>query len=87
MAQLLSVNVGLPREIEWKGKTVYTAVWKDAVRGRRKLGPNAAKRTEPQHKLCHGHIVGRFIEMDKVIWAESHPCLFPFDSEFLCGFA
>src|SRR3984893_16318399 len=37
MAQLLSVNVGLPRDIEWKGKTVYTAVWKDAVRGRRKV--------------------------------------------------
>jgi DNA end-binding protein Ku len=31
MAQLLSVNVGLPREIEWKGRTVRTAVWKDAV--------------------------------------------------------
>jgi hypothetical protein len=26
MAQLLSVNVGLPRKIEWKGKTVRTAV-------------------------------------------------------------
>src|SRR5215510_7158370 len=38
MAQLLSVNVGLPREIEWKGKTVRTAVWKDTVRGRRKVG-------------------------------------------------
>jgi ferredoxin-NADP reductase/MOSC domain-containing protein YiiM len=38
MAQLLSVNVGLPRDIEWKGKTVHTAVWKDAVRGRRKVG-------------------------------------------------
>src|ERR1700674_4178177 len=38
MAQLLSVNVGLPREIAWKGKTVRTAVWKDAVRGRRKGG-------------------------------------------------
>src|SRR6266478_3715485 len=38
MAQLLSVNVGLPREIQWKGKTVRTAVWKDAVRGRRKVG-------------------------------------------------
>src|SRR5271157_5860273 len=37
MAQLLSVNVGLPRKIEWKGKTVRTAVWKDAVRGRRKV--------------------------------------------------
>jgi MOSC domain-containing protein YiiM len=38
MAQLLSVNVGLPREIPWKGKTVRTAVWKDAVRGRSKVG-------------------------------------------------
>jgi ferredoxin-NADP reductase/MOSC domain-containing protein YiiM len=38
MAQLLSVNVGLPRDIEWKGKTVCTAVWKNAVHGRRKVG-------------------------------------------------
>jgi ferredoxin-NADP reductase/MOSC domain-containing protein YiiM/ferredoxin len=38
MAQLLAVNVGLPREIEWKGKTVRTAVWKDAVPGRRRVG-------------------------------------------------
>jgi ferredoxin-NADP reductase/MOSC domain-containing protein YiiM len=38
MAQLLSVNVGLPRDIEWKGKSVYTAVWKNAVHGRRKVG-------------------------------------------------
>jgi ferredoxin-NADP reductase/MOSC domain-containing protein YiiM/ferredoxin len=38
MARLLSVNVGLPREIAWKGKTVRTAVWKNAVRGRRKVG-------------------------------------------------
>src|SRR5262252_9289050 len=38
MAQLLSVNVGVPRDIEWKAKTVHTAVWKDAVRGRRQVG-------------------------------------------------
>jgi ferredoxin-NADP reductase/MOSC domain-containing protein YiiM len=37
MAQLLSVNIGLPREIDWKGRTVRTAVWKDAVSGRRKV--------------------------------------------------
>src|SRR5580698_1846493 len=34
MARLLSVNVGLPRDIEWKGRTVHTAIWKDPVRGR-----------------------------------------------------
>jgi ferredoxin-NADP reductase/MOSC domain-containing protein YiiM/ferredoxin len=35
MAQLLSVNVGLPREISWRGQTVYTSVWKEPVQGRR----------------------------------------------------
>jgi ferredoxin-NADP reductase/MOSC domain-containing protein YiiM len=35
VAKLLSVNVGLPRDIEWHGTTVRTAVWKQAVRGRR----------------------------------------------------
>jgi ferredoxin-NADP reductase/MOSC domain-containing protein YiiM len=35
MAQLLSVNVGRPREIAWRRKTVYTSVWKAPVQGRR----------------------------------------------------
>ncbi len=35
MARLVSVNVGLPREIAWRGKTVYTSVWKEPVEGRR----------------------------------------------------
>src|SRR6266852_7385192 len=34
MARLLSVNVGLPREVQWNGKTVRTAVWKFPVKGR-----------------------------------------------------
>jgi len=34
MVRLLSVNVGLPRDIEWKGRTVYTGLWKNAVHGR-----------------------------------------------------
>jgi ferredoxin-NADP reductase/MOSC domain-containing protein YiiM len=34
MARLLSVNVGLPRDIAWKGRTVHTAIWKDAVPAR-----------------------------------------------------
>ncbi len=38
MARLLSVNVGLPRDIEWKGRTVHTAVWKDPVHGRCRAG-------------------------------------------------
>ena len=35
MARLLSVNVGLPRDIPWQGKTVHTGVWKAPVQGRR----------------------------------------------------
>ena len=37
MARLLSVNVGLPRDIEWHGKTVRTAVWKEPITGRRRV--------------------------------------------------
>jgi ferredoxin-NADP reductase/MOSC domain-containing protein YiiM len=35
MARLLSVNVGLPRDVAWNGKSVRTAVWKSPVDGRR----------------------------------------------------
>ncbi len=35
MARLLSVNVGLPRDVTWNGKTVRTAVWKSPITGRR----------------------------------------------------
>ena len=38
MARLLSVNVGLPRDIQWKGRTVHTGIWKDPVRGRCRVG-------------------------------------------------
>jgi ferredoxin-NADP reductase/MOSC domain-containing protein YiiM len=34
MPRLLSVNVGLPRDIEWRGRTVRTAIWKEPVSGR-----------------------------------------------------
>ena len=35
MPRLLSVNVGLPRDVMWNGKTVRTSVWKSPVAGRR----------------------------------------------------
>lgn len=38
MARLLSVNVGLPRDIQWNGRTVHTGIWKSAVSGRRRVG-------------------------------------------------
>ena len=33
--RLLSVNVGMPRDVEWEGRTVHTAIWKDPVEGPR----------------------------------------------------
>jgi MOSC domain-containing protein YiiM len=38
MARLLSVNVGLPRDIEWKGRVVHTAIWKNPVHGPCRVG-------------------------------------------------
>jgi ferredoxin-NADP reductase/MOSC domain-containing protein YiiM len=35
MPRLLSINVGLPREVTWNGKFVRTSVWKSPVAGRR----------------------------------------------------
>lgn len=29
----MSVNVGLPENVAWQGKTVYTGVWKHPVQG------------------------------------------------------
>ena len=34
MNAVVSVNVGLPRDVQWQGKVVYTAVWKKSVAGR-----------------------------------------------------
>jgi ferredoxin-NADP reductase/MOSC domain-containing protein YiiM len=39
MARLLSVNVGLPSDIVWQGRTVNTAIWKTPV-----VGPRMARR-------------------------------------------
>jgi ferredoxin-NADP reductase/MOSC domain-containing protein YiiM len=33
--RLLSVNVGMPKDVPWQGKTVFTGVFKDAVSGPR----------------------------------------------------
>ena len=35
MPRLLSLNVGLPRDVTWNGKTVRTAIWKSPVEGRK----------------------------------------------------
>jgi len=34
VTQLISINVGLPREVEWRGQVVRTSIFKEAVAGR-----------------------------------------------------
>src|SRR5215208_5338257 len=34
-SRLLSLNVGMPRDVEWEGRVVHTGIWKDPVEGRR----------------------------------------------------
>jgi MOSC domain-containing protein YiiM/ferredoxin-NADP reductase len=38
MPRLISVNVGLPRDVEWRSKTIRTAIWKTPVSDRRMVG-------------------------------------------------
>jgi ferredoxin-NADP reductase/MOSC domain-containing protein YiiM len=33
MPCLLSVNVGMPREVDWQGRTIYTGMWKRPLNG------------------------------------------------------
>jgi ferredoxin-NADP reductase/MOSC domain-containing protein YiiM len=54
MARLLSVNVGLPRDIEWKGRTVHTGIWKDPVPGRCRIGPLTLAGDGQGDKAGHG---------------------------------
>ena len=35
VGRLVSVNVGMPREVQWQGRTVFTGIWKQAVQGSR----------------------------------------------------
>jgi ferredoxin-NADP reductase/MOSC domain-containing protein YiiM/ferredoxin len=34
MGRLVSINVGLPRDVVWRGEKVHTAIWKQPVQGR-----------------------------------------------------
>ena len=37
MSKLLSVNVGMPKDVPWQGKNVFTGVFKDPVTGPRRV--------------------------------------------------
>nr|WP_062339786.1 MOSC and FAD-binding oxidoreductase domain-containing protein [Herbidospora sakaeratensis] len=37
VGKLLSVNVGLPKDVPWEGRTVHTGIWKSSVQGPRRV--------------------------------------------------
>ncbi len=52
--RLLSVNVGRPRQVEWEGKTVRTAIWKDPVDGPRMVRRINIDGDDQADRLAHG---------------------------------
>jgi len=60
--KLLSVNVGLPREIEWKGKIVRTSIFKAPVPGRIRVAKLNAEGDQQSDLTVHGGI-------DKAVYA------------------
>jgi ferredoxin-NADP reductase/MOSC domain-containing protein YiiM len=54
MASLISVNVGKSRHIEWRGKTVTTAIWKKPVAGPVRVGRLGAEGDEQADLMGHG---------------------------------
>jgi ferredoxin-NADP reductase/MOSC domain-containing protein YiiM/ferredoxin len=52
--KLLSVNVGGPRDVEWQGKTVRTAIWKEPVTGPRMVRRINIDGDDQADRLAHG---------------------------------
>jgi MOSC domain-containing protein YiiM len=53
---LLSINVGLPREIEWKGKMVRTSIFKSPVSGRVRVAQLNLEGDQQSDLSVHGGI-------------------------------
>ena len=60
--KLLSINVGLPREIEWKEKTVRTSIFKEQVQGRVRVAQLNLEGDQQSDLSVHGGI-------DKAVYA------------------
>lgn len=52
--QLLSLNIGRPREVHWRGKTVRTAIWKKPVDGPRMVRRINIDGDDQADRLAHG---------------------------------
>ena len=60
--KLLSINVGVPREIEWNGKMVRTSIFKQPVQGRVRVAQLNLEGDQQSDLSVHGGI-------DKAVYA------------------
>jgi ferredoxin-NADP reductase/MOSC domain-containing protein YiiM len=54
VGELLSVNVGGPRDVEWEGTTIRTAIWKDPVDGARMVRKINIDGDDQADRVGHG---------------------------------
>jgi ferredoxin-NADP reductase/MOSC domain-containing protein YiiM/ferredoxin len=54
VGRLLSVNVGRPRDIEWEGRTVRTAIWKQSIDGPRMVRRINIDGDDQADRAAHG---------------------------------
>jgi ferredoxin-NADP reductase/MOSC domain-containing protein YiiM len=54
VGRLLSLNVGVPRDVEWEGKTIRTAIWKDPVDGPRMVRKVNIDGDDQADRAAHG---------------------------------
>lgn len=54
MAVLLSVNVGMAKDVPWKGRTIHTGIWKSPVMDRRRVRRLNIDGDEQGDKVGHG---------------------------------
>jgi MOSC domain-containing protein YiiM len=52
--RVVSVNVGLPREVDWHGRTVRTSIWKSPVAGRVRVSPLNLAGDQQSDLAVHG---------------------------------
>jgi ferredoxin-NADP reductase/MOSC domain-containing protein YiiM len=72
--RLVSVNVGLPRDVFWRGETVHTGIWKQAVQGRRLAGRLNVAGDAQGDLAGHGgeHRAVMVYQMDSYRYWEAH---------------
>ena len=54
VGRLLSLNVGVPRDVKWEGKTVRTAIWKEPVTGSRMVRRINIDGDDQADRAAHG---------------------------------